>query len=72
MKRLIEWAKVKQPELADAYANMPARFAASDPRAMAVILDSLKKKYGSTQDYLREIGVSEATFTALQNSLLTK
>jgi protein-tyrosine phosphatase len=70
MKRLIEWAKVKQPELADAYANMPARFAASDPRAMAVILESLKKKYGSTQNYLREIGVSEATFTSLRKSLL--
>ena len=25
MKRLIEWAKVKQPELADTYANMPAQ-----------------------------------------------
>ncbi|MBJ7271452.1 MAG: tyrosine-protein phosphatase [Ilumatobacteraceae bacterium] len=70
MKRLLEWAKVKQPELADAYANMPPRFAASDPRAMAVILDSLKKKYGSTQNYLREIGVSEATFTSLRKSLL--
>jgi hypothetical protein len=49
---------------------MPPRFAASDPRAMAVILDSLKKKYGSTQNYLREIGVSEATFTSLRKSLL--
>lgn len=70
MKRLLEWAKVKQPELADAYANMPPRFAASDPRAMAVILDGLKQKYGSTQNYLREIGVSEATFTSLRKSLL--
>jgi len=70
MKRLIEWAKVKQPELADAYANMPARFAASDPRAMAIILDDLNKKHGSVQNYLLEIGVSEKVFTALRAELL--
>jgi hypothetical protein len=70
MKRLIEWAKVKQPELADAYANMPARFAASDPRAMTVILNDLNLKHGSVQNYLREIGVDEKTFTALRADLL--
>jgi len=70
MKRLIEWAKVKQPELADAYANMPARFAASDPRAMTIILDDLSKKHGSVQNYLLEIGVSEKVFTALRAELL--
>ncbi len=70
MKRLIEWAKVSQPELADAYANMPARFAASDPRAMAVILSDLNTKHGSVQNYLREIGVNENVFTALRAELL--
>jgi protein-tyrosine phosphatase len=70
MQRLIEWAKVKQPELADAYANMPARFAASDPRAMTVILNDLNLKHGSVQNYLREIGVDEKTFTALRADLL--
>ncbi|MFM8662249.1 MAG: tyrosine-protein phosphatase, partial [Acidimicrobiaceae bacterium] len=70
MKRLIEWAKVKQPELADAYANMPARFAASDPRAMTIILGDLDTKYGSVQNYLREIGVDEKTFAALRADLL--
>ncbi|MFM7763508.1 MAG: tyrosine-protein phosphatase [Acidimicrobiaceae bacterium] len=70
MKRLIEWAKVRQPELADAYANMPARFAASDPRAMTIILSDLDTKYGSVQNYLREIGVDEKTFAALRADLL--
>ena len=70
MKRLIEWAKVSQPELADAYANMPARFAASDPRAMAIILSDLNTKHGSVQNYLREIGVDEKVFTALRAELL--
>ena len=71
MKRLIEWAKVKQPELADAYANMPARFAASDPRAMTIVLDGLNTKHGSVQNYLREIGVDEETFTTLRANLLS-
>lgn len=71
MKRLIEWAKIKQPELAESYANIHPRFAASDPRAMAEILKGLEKKYGSTQNYLREIGVTEETFSSLRNSLLT-
>ena len=70
IKRLIEWAKVNQPELADAYANMPARFAASDPRAMAVILSDLNSKHGSVQNYLHEIGVDEKIFTALRAELL--
>ncbi len=70
MKRLIEWAKVKQPELADAYANMPARFAASDPRAMTIVLSGLSATHGSVQNYLREIGVEEKVFTALRAELL--
>ncbi len=70
MKRLIEWAKVKQPELADAYANMPARFAASDPRAMTIVLSELSATHGSVQNYLREIGVEEKVFTALRAELL--
>jgi protein-tyrosine phosphatase len=70
MQRLIEWAKVKQPELADAYANMPARFAASDPRAMTIVLDGLNTKHGSVQNFLREIGVDENTFATLRADLL--
>ncbi len=70
MKRLIEWAKVKQPELADTYANMPARFAASDPRAMTIVLSGLIATHGSVQNYLREIGVDEKVFTALRAELL--
>jgi len=70
MRRLIEWAKVNQPALADAYANMPPRFAASDPRAMAVIISDLKTRHGSVTDYLREIGVDENSISSLRESLL--
>lgn len=69
-KRLIKWAEVHQPDLAKAYADMPARFAASDPRAMAIILDDLNKKHGSVQNYIREIGVDEKIFTALRAELI--
>jgi protein-tyrosine phosphatase len=71
MKRLIKWAEVSQPELATAYANMPARFAAADPRAMAIILDDLNTKHGSVQNFVREIGVSDQTANTLRESLLT-
>lgn len=71
MKRLIKWAEVSQPDLATAYANMPARFAAADPRAMAIILDDLNTKHGSVYNFVREIGVSEQTATTLRDTLLT-
>lgn len=70
MTRLITWARVNQPSLADAYANIPARFAASDPRAMAIILSDLKTNHGSVQNFLREIGVNERDFRTLRAELL--
>ena len=70
MKRLLKWAEVSQPDLATAYANMPARFAAADPRAMAIILNDLNTKYGSVQNFVREIGVSDETANTLRKSLL--
>jgi hypothetical protein len=50
---------------------MPARFAAADPRAMAIILDDLNTKHGSVQNFVREIGVSDQTANTLRESLLT-
>lgn len=70
MRRLIAWAKVHQPQLADSYANMPARFAASDPEAMAVILADLQSKHTTVENFVREIGVSQKTIESLRNSLL--
>ena len=71
MHRLIVWAREHQPELAELYAKMPARFAAADPRAMSVILDEIVARYGSIRDYVREIGVSEDSLAALERGLLT-
>ena len=69
-RRFVEWAKVHQPELAALYTQIPARFAAADPRAMSIILTELHKKHGSIQRFVYEIGVSESTASALCASLL--
>jgi len=71
MRRLIVWAGEHQPELAELYAKMPARFAAADPRAMTIILDDLTSQHGSVRNYVREIGVTEETVNALARNVLT-
>lgn len=71
MQRLVEWARVHQPELAEVYAKMPARFAAADPRAMTVILGDLVSAHGSVRNYVHEIGVDDSTIAALERGLLT-
>ena len=71
MLRLVEWASVHQPELAERYASMPARFAAADPRAMMIILEQLTALHGTVRNYVREIGVEDETIWALERSLLT-
>jgi protein-tyrosine phosphatase len=70
MQRLIVWAKEHQPELADVYAKMPARFAAADPRAMKVILSDISTKHGTVRNFVREIGVGEETIGSLTRTLL--
>lgn len=71
MQRLVVWARVHQPELAEIYANMPMRFAAADPRAMTVILADITSKHSSVYNFVREIGVSDETIAALARSVLT-
>jgi protein-tyrosine phosphatase len=70
MQRLIVWAKEHQPELADVYAKMPARFAAADPRAMKVILSDISTKHGTVRNFVREIGVHKETIDSLMRTLL--
>jgi protein-tyrosine phosphatase len=71
MQRLVVWAREHQPELADLYATMPPRFAAADPRAMAVILADIEREHGSVRAYAQAIGVSEAALGRLEIELLT-
>ncbi|NBO05995.1 MAG: tyrosine-protein phosphatase [Actinobacteria bacterium] len=70
MQRLVVWAREHQPELAELYEKMPARFAAADPAAMRVILADIEASHGSVEGYVRAIGVTEASIASLRNTLL--
>jgi protein-tyrosine phosphatase len=70
MQRTIAWSKVHRPELAERYATIPKAFLAADPRAMQIVLTELAQKHGSVRNYVREIGVADATVEALGNLLL--
>jgi len=72
MQRLLVWARDHHPELARTYATMPARFAAADPRAMAVILDDISRSHGNVRSFVRDIGVSESAIRALDEALTTR
>jgi len=71
MQRLVTWAREHQPDLADLYSRMPAKFAAADPKAMRVILDDVSSKHGSIRNFVREIGVADAAIRSLADALLT-
>ena len=70
MQRTIAWSKVHRPELAERYASIPKAYLAADPRAMQIILTELAQQHGSVRNYVREIGVADATVEALGNLLL--
>ena len=70
MRRSIAWSKVHRPELAERYATIPKAYLAADPRAMQIILTELAQQHGSVRNYVREIGVADATVEVLGNLLL--
>lgn len=71
IQRLIVWAREHQPDLAELYMRMPAKFAAADPRAMQVILNELSDRHGSIRNFVREIGVSDFAVASMTESMLT-
>ena len=70
MRRTVEWSRVHRPELAERYANIPQAYLAADPRAMQIILAELAQQHGSVRNYVREIGVADATINGLEGLLL--
>ena len=54
-----------RPELAERYATIPKAYLAADPRAMQIILAELAQQHGSVRNYVREIGVTDATIEEL-------
>ena len=70
MRRSIAWSKIHRPELAERYATIPKAYLSADPRAMQIVLIELAQQHGSVRNYVREIGVADATVEALGNLLL--
>ena len=70
MDRMVEWLRVHRPEAIDHMAQQPAAFLACPPEAMLRFLDAMRDRHGSTQAYLREIGVGEDVGATLRDRLL--
>jgi protein-tyrosine phosphatase len=59
-----------QPETAGMVTRVPAFFWEAAPEAMALLLDALKKEYGSTEGYLKENGADSTLVKRLEKALL--
>ena len=70
MARFRVWAEVHWPEFATRLASMPSAFGKALPDAMRHILAELCAEHGTIRGYVRSIGVSEATLTALEAVLV--
>ena len=71
MARFRVWAAREWPEWTERMASMPPAFTAALPEAMRHIVDELCAEHGSTvRNYVRSIGVSEATLATLESVLL--
>jgi hypothetical protein len=70
MARFRAWAEIHWPEFAERMAAMPTAFGQALPDAMSHIVDELRAEHGSIRDYVRSIGVSEATLETLETALL--
>jgi len=63
------WAAESEASRA-ALAATPAAFMAADPLAMAGMLALIRQEHGSTRDYVRSLGVTDAVLTDLEDALL--
>ncbi|MFN0026783.1 MAG: tyrosine-protein phosphatase [Acidimicrobiales bacterium] len=70
MDRLVVWINATQPEAAERMARHPKAFRACPPEAMSGFLQQLSHRHGSTEGYLRHIGVTSATLAGLRAALL--
>jgi len=59
-----------KPETAGMVTRVPAFFWEAAPEAMALLLDSLRKEYGSTEGYLKENGADSSLVKRLGKALL--
>ena len=70
MARFRVWADREWPEWAQRMASMPKAFSAALPEAMRHIVDELCAEHGSIRNYVRSIGVGNATLDTLESVLL--
>jgi len=59
-----------KPETAGMVTRVPAFFWEAAPEAMALLLDELKKEYGSAESYLKENGADSTLVKRLETALL--
>jgi protein-tyrosine phosphatase len=71
MARFRVWAAREWPEWFERMATMPPAFTAALPEAMRHIVEDLSTEHGSIRDYVKSIGVSDATLATLESVLLT-
>ena len=70
MARFRVWAAREWPEWSARMASMPPAFTAALPEAMRHIIDELCAEHGTVRNYVRSIGVSDATLVTLESVLL--
>ena len=70
MARFRVWAAREWPEWAERAASIPPAYTAALPDSMSHILDELRAEHGTIRDYVRSIGVTDATLATLESVLL--
>lgn len=68
--RLFTWAERNRPEVLASLKEAPAAHLAAEPDALAAVLTSVRKDYGSARGFLTSVGVPDTTFAALETALL--
>ena len=70
MARFRVWAAREWPGWKERMASLPPAFTAALPEAMRHIVNELHADHGSIRNYVKSIGVSDATLAALESALL--
>ncbi len=70
MERTRSWAAANHPELAAAWASVPATHLAAEPEAMHAVLDHLVARHGSIRAYVVSIGASNAVLSSFESAFL--
>jgi protein tyrosine/serine phosphatase len=71
MSRFKEWIITTFPDYADSMSQQPDAFLAAPAEAMHLFLERVRATFGSVEDYVRGLGVSDATLDAVRENLLT-